>query len=360
MPAPGSKFALLLKLAREPSSDGRRELLRQIASMLSGDSDLRTNENCAAFDEIAAAVTADLKSEARSEVSRLVAQSALPLGRTARQLAMDEIAVAGPVLEHSEALSDRDLVDVAETQSQEHLMAVTRRSRIGEIVSDALVRRGEDRVVVSLLGNKGAEIGRETFEKVAVRAQTSSLLQAPFVHRQGVPLDLLNDVYAKVANELKQEILQHYEDVSPAELEAALQRSRTRVAKAYGGLPQDLESARLQLRKLEYAGHLKPPVLVRLMREGPPSRTLFLLALAKLTDTDYPVAQRLVDSRDVDGIALLCRAAGFERPLFVALSLGLASDGNRADLEEFGRLYEQVPEAAAQRAVRFWKVRAAV
>ena len=139
-----------------------------------------------------------------------------------------------------------------------------------------------------------------------------------------------------------------------------MERSRKRVAKAYGGLPDDLEAARLELRKLERAGHIQPPLLVRLMREGAQSRTLFLLAFAQLTEADYALVRRLVDTRDLDAMALLCRAAGFDRALFVTLSLLIVSgDSSRSRLEEFGKLYERVPVATAQRAVRFWKVRAA-
>jgi uncharacterized protein (DUF2336 family) len=359
MSAPTAKFALLLDLAQETSSERRRDLLREITNMLVRDPSVQTLANCSAFDEIAVAVIADLKSEARSEISQMVADTTLPLGRTARQLALDDIAIARPVLERSAALTDKDLVDVASTQSQDHLMAVTRRSSIAEIVADALVTHGEDRVVVSLLGNSGAQIARDTYERVAVRAESNAILQAPLIRRQGVPLDLLNHLYVAVAPVLRQEILKQYENVSPAELEAALERSRKRVAKAYGGLPDDLEAARLELRKLERAGDIQPPLLVRLMREGAQSRTLFLLAFAQLTEAEYPLVRRLVDTRDIDAMALLCRAAGFERALFVTLSLLVANDEGRANLEEFGRLYERVPVATAQRAVRFWKVRAA-
>lgn len=360
MAAPTSKFALLLELARETSSEKRRELLREITGLLAGNADMRTTDNCSTFDDIAATVIADLKAEARSEISRLIASAPLPLGRTARQLAMDDIKVARPVLEHSIALTDNDLVDVAGTQSQEHLLAVTRRSNLAERVSEALVAHGEDRVVASLLVNKGAQIARETYERVAERAETSAILQAPLVIREGVPLDLLNHLYVAVAPTLRREILKQYENVSPAELEAALERSRNRIAKTYGGLPNDLEAARLELRKLERAGQIQPPVLVRLMREGAQSRTLFLLAFAQLTEADYPLVRRLVDTRDIDAMALLCRAAGFERALFVTLSLLVVSEeGGRTRLEEFGKLYESVPISTAQRAVRFWKVRAA-
>src|SRR5262245_19510616 len=196
MTAAPKKFELLLDLAKETSSEKRRDLLREITGLLMHDSSFRTATNCAAFDDIAVAVVADLKAEARSEISRLIADSPLPVGRVARQLAMDEkIDVARPVLESSTALTEKDLIDVASSKSQEHLMAVTRRSSIGERVSDALVVHGEDRVVASLLTNRMARIGRETYERVTERAQGSEILQAPLVRRQDVPLDLLNDLY---------------------------------------------------------------------------------------------------------------------------------------------------------------------
>jgi hypothetical protein len=57
---------------------------------------------------------------------------------------------------------------------------------------------------------------------------------------------------------------------------------------------------------------------------------------------------------------MICRAANIERPLFVTLAV-LAGGGDEAmsRAEEFGRMYNNVPVEAAQRAVRFFKVRKA-
>lgn len=315
MTASNSNFALLMELAKEPSSEKRRALLVQISGMLSEDPATGTSANCAAFDEIAVAIVADLKTEARAEIAQRFANTALPLGRTSRQLAMDDIKVARPILERSRALTESDLLEVVGQKSQEHLMAVTKRGDIGEKVSEALVTRGNDQVVGSLLVNRSAKIARNTYERITERAQTSPVLQAPLVRRQGVPLDLLNDLFESAASELRQEILKQYENVSPDELEAALKRSRERVAKAYNGMPEDLDAAKRSLLNLEKTGDLKPLLLVRLMREGQPSRTLFLLAFAKLTDVDFQVVLRLIDKKDIDALALLCRAAGFDRAL---------------------------------------------
>jgi len=65
------------------------------------------------------------------------------------------------------------------------------------------------------------------------------------------------------------------------------------------------------------------------------------------------------DGPNLDTLALLSRGAGFDRGLFVTLAVGLDKTSHGlAKAEEFGALYESVPVQAAQRALRFWKVRA--
>jgi len=168
---PADNFALLLDLAKETSSEKRRELLRQITDVfLAPPVSARTDRESALFDEIVGAVASDLETQVRVELARKIARSRAPLGRTARRLAMDEIDVARPVIEESGALTESDILDVIQNKSQDHLLAVTKRPDIGEVVSSALVERGEDRVVVSLLENRTARIDRATFERVASRA----------------------------------------------------------------------------------------------------------------------------------------------------------------------------------------------
>ena len=48
-----------------------------------------------------------------------------------------------------------------------------------------------------------------------------------------------------------------------------------------------------------------------------------------------------------------------DNPAYRCGLLVASDEGGRANLEEFGKLYERVPVETAQRAVRFWKVRTA-
>jgi uncharacterized protein (DUF2336 family) len=351
-------FALLLDLAKETSSEKRRELLRKVTDVFLADETARTDSEAALFDEIFEKVATDMEAQVRAELAARVSVSQAPLKRLARRLAMDDIKVARHVLEKSGSLSDSDLIDVIRHKGQDHMMAVTRRLDINEPVSSALVEHGEDPVVASLLENRTARISRQTYEAVAERAQTSPALHAPFVRNQRVPLDLLNSVYMKVEAGLRREIMKKFHGVSPTDLEAALAASRNHLSSAYGALPADYESAHAFVADLETRGTLKPPILVQLLREN--RNTAFTIAFAKLVDIEYALAQRLVDERDLDALAMLCRGAGFDRGLFVTLCIMISGESaGLAATEAFRDLYEQVPQTAAQRALRFWKVRAA-
>jgi uncharacterized protein (DUF2336 family) len=310
------------------------------------------------LDEVVSAVTADLSAEMRTELAGKIAFTSAPFVRTARALAMDDIAIARPVLTHSRHLSENDLLDVIEQKSQDHMLAMTVRSDLNETVSHALVTKGENRVVVSLLQNESAKIANETYEVVAERAQDAPVLHAPFVRRQGVPIDLLSDVYMRVEGRLRREIMLKYEKVPPDQLEAAFARSREKLAKAYGGFPVDYAQSRARVEQMHRRLDLTPVALVSLLREGAKSRTAFIIAFARLLDVNYELVDRVVQTADLDTLAILSRAGGFDRALFVTLASMLAGPAHRmANVEEFGKLYESVPANAAERAVRFWKVR---
>lgn len=351
-----SNFALLKDFAQETSSDKRRDLLRQATDVFLTDGRALSSDEMSMLDDVVEKVASDLSAEVRAELSRKISAAPIPFSRTARRLAMDDIEIARPVLEHSRALTEGDLLEVIAQKSPDHMLAVTRRDDIGETVSSALVERGEDRVVASLLENATAKISEATYDQVAQRAETSPILQKPFVRRAGVPLHLLNDVYLKVEADLRRDILRQFEGVPPSELEAALERSRTRVSKAYGALPEDFDVARREVEMLARQEKLAPPVLVALLRVH--KQTTFVLAFARLTDMNYELVGKVVAAVDLDAMAMLCRASGFDRALFVTLAMLIAGkDAPMGRVKEFGELYNSVPLEAAQRAIRFWKVR---
>jgi uncharacterized protein (DUF2336 family) len=70
--------------------------------------------------------------------------------RTIHKLAFDdEIEVAGPVLSQSERLTEAALIESAKLKGQDHMLAISRRRTLGEAVTDILIERGDQQVLLS-------------------------------------------------------------------------------------------------------------------------------------------------------------------------------------------------------------------
>src|ERR1700761_4722547 len=354
----GSRYALLKDLSANTSSDQRRELLRTVTDALTSNARSPSEEEFAELDQVLSLAAQEYSTQVRTEFARLVAASVTRFCHASEQFAMDDIEVATPVLRHSQALTEEALLRVVNEKSQAHLLAVTKRDAVSPRISEAIVFKGSAGGVSSLLANERAMISDSTYEVVAKRAETSKLLQAPFVRRQGVPIDLLNDLYMKVESGLRKEIVQKFDSVPPEDLEKAFERSRARVTTAFRQVPEDMALARKRVSLIEFNKQLVPAILPSLLREGKDSRTTFKLAFAGLVDVPFDVIEPAVETPDIDTLALLCRGASFDRGLFVTIAIGLdSSEQGLGRAEEFGKLYESVPVQAAQRALRFWKVR---
>lgn len=351
-----SRFSRLMDLAKEKASDKRRDLLREVTELFF-DGQTHSGDADALFTDIIGSVASEMDVTVRAELARRVADAEHAPSALAQRLALDEIEVASPVLQWSKALTDEDLVQIVKTRGHEHLMAVTKRETVSETVSEALVTHGDDRVVGALLRNEGARLSDETFETVADRAEKNAALHAPLVRRKAVPLHVLNQLYMSVEATLRTEILARNDQVSPAELERALKKAKVRVAQKLGALPQDYEEAQRWVQNQKLRNTFSPPVLVRLMRDK--ETTKFVLAFADFCQIDYETARRIIESNDIDALAMCCRAAGFDRALFVTIAVLIAGgDRGFGRAEAFGHMFNDVPVEAAQRAMRFWRVRA--
>ena len=269
----------------------------------------------------------------------------------------EAIAVAQPILEGSPALTDEDLVAVAKKRGQAHLKAISRRSIISTVVSDVIVARADDETLGVLLTNDGAQLSRQAHETAVDRAGANPDLQEAVVNRRDLPVDLLNDMYFAVEAKLRSKILERNAQVDPEALEAALAAGRKRVAAQDGALPDDYEAAERDVRNMVARKALTPKALASMLRNRESTR--FMVALAELAGIDFHTARVILERRELDALAIVCKAADFERSLFLTfavLVLGRDADAmGRA--REYGQLYSDLPRDAACRTVRFWRMR---
>jgi uncharacterized protein (DUF2336 family) len=348
----------LVDLARTSDSERRRSLLREVTDLFFESSGRRSARETALFDDVLQLVAAQMQASVLVELSEMFADAPdAPVGLL-RDLANHAFEIASPVLTRSTALSEQTLLLVVNTNSQDHIKAVAQRPDVSEAISEAIVRVGDDQAIDALMRNDEARISRNSMETAVDRARHSVVLHEAVVARHDLPLDLLNEMYFVVETRLRDQILQRNAAVDPATLDAALAKARARVRQSAGDASAETKKAMAFIQSKKASGELNARLLVSLYREA--KQTHFLLGLAELTDIDAETVSTLIERRDVDGLAMLCRAANVERPLFVTLAvMTCGGDSAMAQAEAFGRMYNSVPVEAAQRAVRFFKVRKA-
>lgn len=354
--SPNSRFAKLIDLAKSNDSEQRRILLRECTDIFFQTTDGRSTRESALLDDVLRMVAAEMQESVLSDLSNTFASTPNAPAGLIRDLAIRSFEIAAPILRHSPSLDEQTLLQVVNHQSQEHIRAVAQRPSVSENLSEAIVNRGDDHALDALVRNEGARLSRPVMEVAVDRAQRNTALHEAVVTRRDLPLDLLNEMYFTVEKQLRQTIMERNAAVDPATLEAALAKARNKVRKSVGESSAEARAARIFVQAKKKTGDLNARLLVSLYREA--KQTHFLYGLAEMTQVDQDTAADILQRQDIDALAMICRAANIERPLFVTIAvMACGGDDAMSRAEEFGRMYNSVPVEAAQRAIRFFKVR---
>lgn len=190
-------------------ADERQRILERVADLFAAGARGYSSDQVALFDDVLQQLAADIEVKARARLARRLAHIEYAPPKLIRSLAFDdEIAVAEPVLVHSQRLSDADLVKNAATKSQSHLFAIAQRLKLSEQVTDVLVERGDRRVIHKVAANKGARFSLAGYGKLTNRARRDRTLTLALGRRSDLPrqyfLKLLETASASVRAKLEE------------------------------------------------------------------------------------------------------------------------------------------------------------
>ena len=201
--------ALSIEFGDAPESASQRfTVLRRMTDLFLADSATYTDEHIEAFGQFIGCLTDGIEQQALIELSNRLAPAARApatvIGRLARD---DDINVARPVLEQSNALTTHDLVEVAKTKSQAHLSAIAGRASIDEPVTDVLIDRGDSAVAQKTTRNPGARFSRFGLARAVQRAETDETVAAAVVDRLDLPPELLDHLIRKATAAAQERLL---------------------------------------------------------------------------------------------------------------------------------------------------------
>jgi uncharacterized protein (DUF2336 family) len=355
MLAPVSLIPELEEVLQHGTPERRAETLKRITSYFLAGADRFNEDHVRLFDGVFSQLIKEIETRARVELSQSLAPVENAPLQVVRRLAHDDdIAVAGPILEHSSRLSEPDLVDIAQTKSQAHLLAISGRAGIAEPVTDVLVRRGDHEVVHSVAENRGARLSNDGFVLLVDRAGSDEALAEKVGLRPDIPPRLFRDLLLKATEVVQQRMLASAKPEKQAEIRRVMAKVSREVGAKAGS--RDYSAAKEAIAMLHQQGRLNEAAVVRLAGEGRYEE--MVVGLAVLCGVSIEVVDRLMSGDRPDPILILCKSVGWgwatAKAIIVARRPGQGTSSVGLDAAFVN--FERLSLSTAQRVMRFWQV----
>ena len=297
----------------------REQLFRNMAQLFSYVSDRCDDEQVAQYDEVLCQLAELVEVEARIHVAKLLAPLDRAPGTVVVKLANDDIAVAKPLLEFSNVLSDDDLIDIIAHQSEEHRVAIASRSTVADRVGEAIVEHGERSSVVRLVRNSGAELDKATIEKLVERATRDTEIAADLRNRTDIDWKTLRGEIDSVASKVLETLGEvdrgrGLDPVAAGKVNAVVyNRMRNRA----GFSANEWKVAYNQVKALSDRKQLDERALARFARFGYGHHAA--AALTVILSVAPEVFVKWLAGQDYVAITVALKAAGLSSDLFEAI-----------------------------------------
>jgi len=356
MSSPASLIPELEDVLQHGSAERRIVTLQRITALFLDGASRFNEDHVGVFDNVFGCLIAEIEAKARAELANRLAPVGNAPVQVMRKLATDDdISVAGPVLAQSRRLGEADLLDIAKTKSQAHLLAISNRTGIAEPVTDVLVKRGDRAVVRSVAQNRDAKLSDGSFCALVERAGEDIDLAEKVGLRPDIPPTLFRDLLCKATEVVRQRLLASAKPETQSEILRVLAKVSTEVATKAG--PRDFSAARRAVESLRQDGKLNEEQLVEFTKAGKYEETV--AALAQLSSVPIEVVDRLMSGDRPDPVLILCKAGGWgwQTARAIILSRPAAKTASSQALDNAFANFERLSPATAQRVMRFWQAR---
>ncbi len=341
------------------SADKQAEILRRVTDLFLAGADNYTDEHVDLFDGVISRIADKIETKARVELAHRLAPSDNAPPKTVRMLAHDEsIDVAGPILSQSNRLSDEDLLAIASNNSQDRLLAISKRSSLSEKVSDVLVTHGNRDVVISVTQNEGARFSDAGYGKLVDRSINDEVLAICVSMRKDIPREHFNALIAK-ASEVVFEKLAASNPNAVHEVHRVLTDITGQESAAQPRAKRDYREAAAQFDIVRRSGAPVDPVVLEFAAKGKFEETV--AALSALCGAPTKLVESVMnDARNESDFALiLAKAAGLSWPTAkqICILRRKAFRYSPQSIETARHSFDRLQTATAQRLVRFYNER---
>ncbi len=307
------------RLTQEPSAQMRGLLASKVAA------DFRSrnfnSKESAIAEEIFRLLARDAEIKIRQSLSAELSHCPTAPRDVMMRLATDDTIVALPVLEHSQVLTEDDLIQIVRsTREAVKLCAVARRQTLSQNLSQALLETSDTLVLHTLFNNTGAVLNEDNMLPFWADIPFTPPLLEALVKRGALPISIVEKLFHAVSNELKQQLTRLYPNHSPAITKAA---QDAREWELLGLTPMenatgyDEEMVEDFIDDLYLRGRLTHSLLMRSLCVG--NLAVFEMGIARLAEVPRINARILLLESSGKGLAAIYRASGMPDGFFEAI-----------------------------------------
>lgn len=281
------------------SADRSDRILQHVTDLLLSNISTFGETQIAVMDDVLARLVGQADAAALTELSEILAHVTLAPRETVRRLAFHkDPAVAVPVLRTSSRLADKDLIEIARTLGQQHLLAICERRTLSEALTDALMRRGDAGVSNALANNPGSTFSECGYATLVGRAERDEGLTEKLGLRLDLPANLLRELLTLATDVVRAKFLTASRPVASEKSEAGPAKARSK---------KDYTKALSQVEALNRAGKLNNAAVNRFAVSH--DYVSVLASLAYKADVKVEVIEPFLRSDRLYALVTTCKAA---------------------------------------------------
>jgi uncharacterized protein (DUF2336 family) len=340
------------------SGEERVEILSRLTDLFLSTAPGMAEDQVSVFDVVIGRLSRAIEVRARIELAERLAEVPNAPSGVVRQLALDEIAVARPVLIASPRLSDQDLVAISAAKGRDHMLAITERPDLGEPVTDFLILRGGRVVTHAVASNQSARFSRHGMGVLVMRAVQDDALQATLGNRRDIPSELGEQLMIAAKNSARRRLSASMEPAMAGAVHGAIERGAEAVA-AQAQIGDDIgriSAALAEIHRLNEAGLLNEAKVAEFASAGAAEHAMG--AVSVLAQLGLPATEQVILGPDRDAILLVARGLGWSWETTRAL-VGLRKDLGKSDsaVEKARQSFRSLQTSTAQRVLGFLRMR---
>ena len=183
-------FNELTELATERTAGKRLELMNAITDMFITDRQDKSPSEVELFGEVFTRLLNDMDKDSKLLIAEKFAHVEDTHKSFAAALVYGDADIAAPMLKHSKAFSDDDLINVTNLATTEHRVAIAARINVSAIVTDNLIGHGEPIVLRTVCQNTTAHISSNGFNHMVKHNPDDGELLALLLQREDLPQDI--------------------------------------------------------------------------------------------------------------------------------------------------------------------------